>query len=147
MGGMTAETAGNWIDFSGIAKQFPKVSYRLLGAVGSRAAKDFYANYLQGQRGITYHSRNMLDGLPLDRQGRQMVSYHIAKSGKYVKVSSYPLNLFENGRKLRTKRGAPEKRQPGLGILRSFRSSIDPQKYAAAAFEYIMQDELKQAGV
>jgi hypothetical protein len=71
-----------------------------------------------------------------------MVGYGVAKSGKYVKVRSYPLNLFENGRKLRSGR-----RESGRHILRSFRADLDPQKYAAAAFENIMRDEFKAAGV
>lgn len=142
MGGMTAETSGKWVDFSGLAKQFPKVSYRLLGAVGSKAAHNLYDDDLQGQKGITFRSHRTNKGLPVDRAGRQMVGYGVAKSGKYVKVRSYPLNLFENGRKLRSGR-----RESGRHILRSFRADLDPQKYAAAAFENIMRDEFKAAGV
>jgi hypothetical protein len=146
MGGMTGETTGKWVNLSAVLKQFPKVPYRLLGAMGTKLTKELYNNWLLGQKGITYHSRSMIGGIPEDKQGNRLITYRIAKSGKSVKVRSYPLNLFENGRKLRSKRGMPEKREPGRHILRSFRNSIDPQKYAAAAFEYIMRDEFKAAG-
>jgi len=114
------DTEGAFPDFFVMAKAFPKLSARLLGYIGKSLSLELYKKHLKGQEGITLYPRSHdTEGFPLDSNSRRMSSYSIKKGAKVVTVSSYPLNFFEKGRRLRSGR-----REPGKGILRSFRGQI-----------------------
>jgi hypothetical protein len=92
---------GSIPDFALIAKQFPLISARVLGYIGFTGARLLYRSHFRGQD-IQYRPAGTSgSGAPLDRKGRRMVSYSISKNATRVKISSYPMNLFEGGRKLR----------------------------------------------
>lgn len=74
---------------------FPEISAQLLGFIGSRAKSILRFKFLSGQE-------LNLKAYPKDRLGHPTISYSIGRKAKYVKISSYPLNLFEKGRKLRS---------------------------------------------
>jgi hypothetical protein len=96
---------------------FPELSVRILGYIGKQAAQQLYNEHLQGQD-IEFHpARHGSTGVPYGKSGRRMVTYSIGRGLKWVAVSSFPLNLYEDRRQLR--RGDAERR----GILRKKLSS------------------------
>ena len=91
-------------------RQFPELNARILGYLGKEAAVELAGMMEQGEKGITF--RNMRSNRK-SSGGRRMITYSIGRGLKYVRVSSFPLNLFEGGRRLRS--GA---REPARNILR-----------------------------
>jgi hypothetical protein len=144
MGAMTAEVKESGVDLSALVKQIPRMRYRLLGAIGSDVARDLFTNYLQGQYGITYRSfRLNKNKYPVDRLGRRLVSYTVGKSGRATYISSYPMNLFERGRGLRS--GDAES---GHFILqRYYMKGWDSSSASYLAWERIIKDSLKEAEI
>jgi hypothetical protein len=88
--------------------QFPAFRASALGYVGSKAKEKLRKSFLSGQE-LTLQS-SAAD--PLDKRNRRLVSYSVGRNATHVKVSSYPVNLFERGRTLRS--GAKE---PGRKII------------------------------
>jgi hypothetical protein len=117
------------------ARLFPNEVIRpVLYDVGEELALKLYRENLRGQR-IMYHATEDAEGLPIAKQetkptksgGRRsrkrMVRYFVNKMKtdsvtSFVTITSFPLNLFENGRRLRSGR-----REPGRHILRDFKRS------------------------
>ena len=79
-----------------IGRILPEVRARALGWVGARGTQLLYNSFLQGQA-IFLRSKR-------DRKGRRTVSYSVGKRAETVSISSYPMNLFEYGRTLRSGR-------------------------------------------
>ena len=85
-------------DFSFLAdlrKFFPKMMVGTLGWVGARGRSLLRRRLLSGQE-------LNLSQYPKDKGGRGTTSYTFGGRGTFVKISSYPVNLFERGRKLRS---------------------------------------------
>jgi hypothetical protein len=89
---------------SQIGRVLPEVRARALGWVGAQGVRLLYSNFLQGQA-IRLKSRR-------DKRGRRTVSYSVGKRAQQVSISSYPMNLFERGRLLRSGR-----REPGKHVI------------------------------
>jgi len=90
---------------------FPELSARVLGFIGKQATKQLYEEHLQGQD-IEFHNVTRSgSGLPRSKSGRRLAGYSIGRGLKWVAVSSFPLNLYEKRRQLRS--GDSERR----GIL------------------------------
>ena len=107
------EKSGELPDFHALLAAFPELSARILGYIGKQAAQQLFEEHLQGQD-ITFHNvRRSPSGTPRGKSGRRLVTYSIGRGLKWVAVSSFPLNLYENRRQLR--RGDEARR----GILRS----------------------------
>ena len=97
-------------DFALLSKQFPELKARMLGYIGKNAAQGLYETMLTGQE-LQYNPRSHSpSGAPISKSGRRMVSYSISKGLRYVSIASFPLNLFENGRLLRSGERAPAMR-------------------------------------
>jgi|GEM_PF-2231461 len=102
------EAVGDFPDFKAMLDAFPELSARILGYVGKQAAMQLYEEHLQGQD-ITFHNvTRSASGSPLGRSGRRLVTYSVGRGLKWVSVSSFPLNLYENRKQLR--RGDAERR-------------------------------------
>lgn len=100
-----------------MGKYFGEINYRALGFVGARAKKILLEEYLSGPE-MRLRRRG---GKAVDIQGRRTVNYSIKKRSNYVMISSYPMNLFEKGRLLRSGR-----REAGKYIVtRKFKSAMD----------------------
>ena len=84
---------------------FPSFNGRLLSLIGKRARLMLKMQYLSGQE-------LNLKAFPLDKAGRQTITSDVNKKRTFVKIYSYPVNLFERGRRLRS--GAKE---PGKFII------------------------------
>ena len=76
---------------------FPEVSAQLMGYIGSKGKPLLKTQFLSGQE-------INLKAYPKDVLGHPTISYSIGKKAKYVRFSSYVLNLFERGRTLRSGR-------------------------------------------
>lgn len=76
---------------------FPEIAAQALGYIGSKGKVMLKTHFLSGQE-------LNLKAYPKDVLGHPTISYSIGKNAKYVKISSYPINLFERGRMLRSGR-------------------------------------------
>jgi hypothetical protein len=91
----------------------PEVRARALGWVGSRAASLLYSSFLQGQA-IRLTKKK-------DSKGRRTYGYSIGRRAGWVKISAYPMNLFERGRMLRSGR-----RESGKNVIEGrFKTMMD----------------------
>ena len=135
-----AESDGTFIDFNTLFKAFPFLMKRVLASVGFNAARELYKNHLSGQD-ITYRTNRFSSSrAPLSRDGRRMVMYAVKPNAEYVAVSSFPLNLFERGRTLRS-----GMRETGRFILRRFQRSFNPMPVAERALAEIVQTSYENA--
>jgi len=121
--------------FRALLKSFPELSARILGYVGKQAAMQLFEEHLQGQD-IEYHNvrRSLGSKTPISKSGRRLVTYSIGRGLKWVAVSSFPLNLYEQGKMKR--RGDAAR----AGILRrKFASGLSGrvQSYVDAAENFI----------
>jgi len=76
-------------------KLFPELRARTMGHIGSQSKKILKARFLSGQE-------INLRAYPRDKKGKRTISYTVGKNAKHVAISSYPMNLFEKGRMLRS---------------------------------------------
>ena len=104
------EQSGDLPDFEALIKSIPELNARILGYIGKEAAVELGSMMETGAEGIKF--RDMV-GNRKSRGGRRMVTYSIGKGLKWVSISSFPLNLFEGGRMLRS--GV---REPARNIIR-----------------------------
>lgn len=73
---------------SGLLVAYPQLNYGLLSQVGHDGRQLMKANLLEGNP-ITLHK------YPKDKRGRNTVNWKILKGIKGVRISSYPLNLYD----------------------------------------------------
>lgn len=85
---------------------FPQVRAQLLGYVGNEGKRNLKIKLLSGQE-------LNLRKYPEDKRGRRTVGYSINRRADMVSISSYPVNLFERGRRLRG-----GKKEPARNIIR-----------------------------
>lgn len=78
-----------------LREQFPKLRAQILGYVGHEGKKRLKKQFLSGQE-------IDLSAYPEDRAMRRTVGYALGRGAEYVRISSYPMNLFERGRRLRS---------------------------------------------
>lgn len=78
-----------------LRRYFPQLRAQTLGYVGYQVVKILRKDFLSGQE-------LDLQAYPYDRKGRRTASYSINKRVSQTTVSSYPVNLFETGRTLRS---------------------------------------------
>ena len=97
-------------DFRVMLEAFPGLSARMLGYIGKAAAVELAEMMKRGEQGIQF--RNM-SGNRKSGGGRRMITYSVGRGAKWVRLSSFPLNLFEGGRTLRS-----GKRENERNILR-----------------------------
>jgi hypothetical protein len=99
-------------DLVALSRQVPRLAARILGFLGKEAAMELYENYLESPKFFQSDTdiTRSASGSPHGPSGKRVVSYSVGKGLKWVRVSSFPLNLFEGGRKLRSgAREAPKK--------------------------------------
>jgi hypothetical protein len=93
---------GEFPDFAWMLRSFPRLNARILGYIGKEAALELYTEHLQGQDLTLHKVTRSSSGLPYGKSGRRLVTYSIGRGLRWVAVSSFPLNLFEGGRRLRS---------------------------------------------
>ena len=119
-------------EFQDLVKQFPDFGGRLLALIGKRGRTVLKEDYLSGQE-------IDLRAFPRDAMGRYTTSSDVNRRRTEVKIYSYPVNLFEKGRRLRSGRKEPAKniirgklKQAVMSRLGSYtnefeRSVLDPE--------------------
>ena len=83
-----------WDFIKELKDKFPNFQAVAMGYVGRAGKNMLKKSFLSGQD-------LDLQAYPRDKKGRRTVSYTIGKRAASVRISSYPVNLFEHGRKLR----------------------------------------------
>lgn len=91
--------------FNRLRKMFPELRARTLGYVGKAGKSRLKTRLLSGQE-------IDLEAYPTDKKGRPTVQSQVGRGAGKVTITSYPANLFEHGRLLRS--GA---REPGKKII------------------------------
>jgi len=127
----------NFKEFRELAQQFPEFGGRLLSFVGSRARTTLKAKFLSGQE-------INLRKWPVDSLGRYTTTSDVNKRRNQVKIYSYPVNLFEKGRMLRSGRKEPAKRIIGTKLKQDVASRA--AIWSSQFEQEIMMPEIKKAG-
>lgn len=128
------ELTGNFDFMRTLQKAIPELNARILGFVGKEGKGTLYKKLLKGQEGVT------LRKAPVDKMNRRTYSYDLGRGAKHVRISSYPFNLFESGRRLRN-----GKREAGRHIVgRKFKTYFmaELQSVVNKADNKILQTEL-----
>ena len=89
-----------------LVEMFPQIRAQMLGYVGKEGKDILKTRLLSGQS-------LDLRKYPYDKSGRRTVGYSINRRADMVSISSYPVNLFERGRRLRG-----GKKEPARNIIR-----------------------------
>jgi len=99
--------------FLKMKKYFSLMRAQALGYIGNEVKKILISKYLSGGE-LRYKGF-------VDKGGRRKAGYSIDKYARYVRISSYPLNLFERGRMLRS-----GQMEPGHYIItRKLKSDVE----------------------
>lgn len=94
---------------------FQEVNARALGFIGIHGARILRNEYLRPGKAFDLRS------FPKDESGRRTISYSIGRRARHVTISSYPMNLFERGRVLRS--GARE--QGRYIVTKDFKATMN----------------------
>jgi len=103
----------NFMVFQKLMKAFPDIRASLLGYVGNEGKRLLYNTFLRGQE-LQYKGMT-------DSRGRRTVGYSVGRRANYVSIRSYPANLFEKGRLLRS----GEREKGKYIITRKFKSVMN----------------------
>lgn len=95
MSGIRVRVEWNLEVFNALAANMPELNARFLAAIGAKAKGILRKKYLSGQK-------LDLTAYPTDKLGRRTITYSVRKGRGDVRIYSYPVNLFEKGRRLRS---------------------------------------------
>ena len=136
MAGLSLEyNAKEWQVFKGLMQAFPRFNIRALAWVGENAKINLKKQLLSGQELNLKGDRNQRAS-----DGKRLMTRRIVNNGKAVVIKSFPTNLFEHGRGLRS--GATE---PGKKILTVKLKAImqaDMQRILNAFDKNVLQKEV-----
>lgn len=121
-----------------IKKMLPSMNGRLLSLIGKRARTILKEQYLSGQE-LT------LNAFPRDKIGRYTITSDVNRNRNAVKIYSYPVNLFEYGRMLRSGKKEPGKHIITRKLKQAVYSGIG--SWINEAEKVILEDEIKKAGL
>lgn len=135
---LRAEAEFNLKPIQDLIRVFPDLGGRYLALVGKRARTLLKEEYLSGQE-ITLHA------YPTGKSGKTTITSDVNKKRTSVKIYSFPVNLFERGRMLRS--GAKE---PGKYIITRKLKQAVSSRIAGYTTEFeakILEPEIKKAGL
>ena len=121
-----------------LVKQFPSLGGRYLALVGKRSRVLLKEQLLSGQE-IT------LNAYPTDARGRNTITSDVNKKRNQVKIYSYPANLFERGRMLRS-----GKKERGKYIItKKLKGLVEPKipNYITEFENRILEPEINNMGL
>ncbi len=95
MAGLTFSLQGSFESFNKFIKSFPELKVAMLSSIGKQGRLTLKGQFLSGQE-------INLRAFPKDKRGRHTISNRVFKKGNAISFSSFPVNLFENGRKKRS---------------------------------------------
>lgn len=135
---LKAEFTTNLESIRQLVQIFPELNGRFLSLVGKRGRTILKEEYLSGQD-LT------LKAFPKDKLGRFTITSDVNRKRTQVKIYSYPVNLFERGRMLRSGR-----KEPGNFIItRKLKQAVMSRmgSYVNEFEDQILNPELRKAGV
>lgn len=121
-----------------LIKTFPSLGGRFLALVGKRGRTTLKEEFLSGQE-LTLHA------YPTGKSGKRTITSDVNKRRTHVKIYSFPVNLFEKGRTLRS--GA---REPGKYIItRKLKQIVSSRmgNYISEFESKILEPEIKKLGL
>ncbi len=128
----------NFDSIKKLAKIYPELNGRLLALIGKRARTILKEKYLSGQE-LKYASFGR------SKKGQYLLTSDVNKKRNQVKVYSFPLNLFEKGRMLRS----GEKEQGRFIITRKLKQQVMSRTstYISEYENKILNPEIKGLGL
>ena len=135
MAGIKFDVSAETKELHALIKSFPTLQARIFAYIGKRGRLTLKGQLLSGQE--------IMLRKDTDIKGRHTITHSVMKKAQGVRFSSYPVNLFERGRTLRS-----GKREPGKRIItRKFKALVDQnlQKWSNDAMKKIMDPEIKKA--
>ena len=137
MAGVRAEVEFNLDGLIGLKLLIPELSGRLLQKIGANAKDILKNDFYKGQEINVPKDK--------DKLGRRLITYDVNKTRKFVKVYSYPANLFEEGRKLRSGEMEPAKHIIRVKLKNAVTSRL--AGYVADFERQIVKEELAAKGL
>jgi len=137
MATLKAEATFSFKEINRLIKVFPDLNGRLLSLIGKRSREILRNDFLSGQE------LNLKKGIK-DRKGKNLITSDVNKKRTFVKIYSYPVNLFEKGRTLRSGR-----REVGKFIITKKLKQVVNSKtgnYISEFEKRILAPEIKKAG-
>ena len=130
---LTAKVSSDMASFNAVAKRFPDIRQHFIRSIlkfGRLTLKGMVSGV-----GAPVHLRS----IPTDKSGKHTLRTRVNRAKTGGTISSYPLNLFENGRTLRSGRAEPGK----YIITKKLKSQMDSrmQSVADRAVRTIIQKE------
>ncbi len=135
MAGLSLDVSTNVRELNSLIRQFPSLSAGVFSYIGKQGRLTLKGRLLSGQE-------LNLKKFPVDKAGRHTISSHVIRGVKGVVWTSYPLNLFEKGRILRSGR-----KEPGRKILTGKLKTLvasELQKWGDDAKQKIFDPEIKR---
>ena len=135
---LKAEFTTNLESIRQLIQIFPELNGRFLSLVGKRGRTILKEEYLYGQD-LT------LKAFPKDKLGRFTITSDVNRKRTQVKIYSYPVNLFERGRMLRSGR-----KEPGNFIItRKLKQAIMSRmgSYVNEFEDQILNPEIRKVGL
>ena len=135
---LKADIQFNFEPIQKLIKIFPDLNGRFLSLVGKRGRTILKQRYLSGQE-LT------LRAFPRDKKGKFTITSDVNKKRTQVKIYSYPVNLFERGRLLRSGRKEAGK----FIITRKLKQDVMSRmgSYISEFENKIINPEIKKVGL
>lgn len=124
-------------ELNDLAAQFPDFGGRLLAYFGKRGREILKEEYLSGQE-------LNLRVFPNDSIGRRTITSDTNKQRTKTDIYSYPVNLFEKGRRLRDGRKEPGKKIITVKLKQDIASRA--ASYVSDFERRVIEPEIKKAG-
>lgn len=134
MAGLTFRVEKDLQDLANVIRTFPKLRVAVFRHIGRKGRRELKARLLSGLP-LDLHE------YPRDRRGRPTVSNVVLRGASGVRWSSYPVNLFERGRRLRSGR-----REAGQRIIGTKFKSIVGAKLQVWANEAMLAEFGERVG-
>ena len=126
--------------FRKLVSIFPDLNSGFLALVGKRGRTIMLEKYFSGQE-LDYSKQRTTKGFPVDKNGKFTISSSINKRQTATTLSSYPENLFEKGRLLRSGRRETPKKVITVKLKRDIATGL--QGYARQYENRFMEKALK----
>ena len=128
----------NFSPIQKLIRVFPSINGKLLAFIGKRARVMLKEKFLSGQE-LNLHV------FPRDKAGRPTITSDVNKKRTFTKIYSFPVNLFERGRRLRS-----GEKEPGKFIItRKLKQAVMAKtgSYISEFETRIFQNEIDKVGL
>ena len=126
--------------FAKLAKTIPDLNGSYLAFIGKQARLIMRDQFFRGQE-LDYSKQKLVGGFPVDKAGKRTITSNVDKRQTKTTLSSYPANLFERGRILRSGRKEAGKKIITSKLKREVSANI--QRYATQYENRFVKKALK----